>query len=168
MELTHQLSPMLRTLRLSGVLETLEVRNRQSVEQEASYDNDSPGWVLDHEHGFPTVNIEANAVGSHRTVLPVRRMIGAPGGMTPWRTADLTAVSGRPPRIFLAELVALFLCGDQQAEEIGARVLAALRQERAEIVTDRPPRDPAALDDVWDPSGGRWRRGSARCPLTTA
>jgi DNA replication protein DnaC len=37
MELTHQLTPMLRTLRLSGVLETLEVRNRQAVEQQASY-----------------------------------------------------------------------------------------------------------------------------------
>jgi DNA replication protein DnaC len=37
MELTHQLAPMLRTLRLSGILETLEVRNRQSVEQQASY-----------------------------------------------------------------------------------------------------------------------------------
>jgi len=37
MELTHQLTPMLRTLRLSGVLETLEVRNRQAVEQQASF-----------------------------------------------------------------------------------------------------------------------------------
>ena len=37
MELTHQLAPMLRTLRLSGILETLEVRNRQGVEQQASY-----------------------------------------------------------------------------------------------------------------------------------
>jgi class 3 adenylate cyclase/tetratricopeptide (TPR) repeat protein len=37
MELTHQLAPMLRTLRLSGVLETLEVRNRQAVEQQASF-----------------------------------------------------------------------------------------------------------------------------------
>jgi hypothetical protein len=33
MELTHQLTPMLRTLRLSGILETLDVRNRQAVEQ---------------------------------------------------------------------------------------------------------------------------------------
>ena len=31
MELTHQLAPMLRTLRLSGILETLDVRNRQAV-----------------------------------------------------------------------------------------------------------------------------------------
>lgn len=37
MELTHQLRPMLRTLRLSGILETLEVRNRQAVEQQASF-----------------------------------------------------------------------------------------------------------------------------------
>src|SRR6516165_7472152 len=37
MELTHQLTPMLRTLRLSGVLETLEVRNHQAVEQQSSF-----------------------------------------------------------------------------------------------------------------------------------
>ncbi len=37
MELTHQLTPMLRTLRLSGILETLEVRTRQAVEQQASF-----------------------------------------------------------------------------------------------------------------------------------
>ena len=37
MDLTHQLSPMLRTLRLSGILDTLEVRNRQAVEQQASF-----------------------------------------------------------------------------------------------------------------------------------
>jgi hypothetical protein len=37
--------------------------------------DDSPGWVLDHEHGFATVNIEANVVGSHRAVLPVRRNV---------------------------------------------------------------------------------------------
>ncbi len=37
MELTYQLAPMLRTLRLSGVLETLEVRNRQAVEQQSSF-----------------------------------------------------------------------------------------------------------------------------------
>ena len=37
MDLTHQLAPMLRTLRLSGILETLEVRNRQAVEQQASF-----------------------------------------------------------------------------------------------------------------------------------
>ena len=35
MELTHQLTPMLRTLRLSGILETLEVRNRQAIEQQS-------------------------------------------------------------------------------------------------------------------------------------
>ena len=37
MELIHQLTPMLRTLRLSGILETLEVRNRQAVEQQSSF-----------------------------------------------------------------------------------------------------------------------------------
>lgn len=37
MELTHQLTPMLRTLRLSGILETLDVRNRQAVEQPTSF-----------------------------------------------------------------------------------------------------------------------------------
>ena len=37
MELTHQLTPMLRTLRLSGILETLEVRNRQAIEQQSSF-----------------------------------------------------------------------------------------------------------------------------------
>jgi DNA replication protein DnaC len=37
MELTHQLTPMLRTLRLSGILETLEVRNRQAVESRSSF-----------------------------------------------------------------------------------------------------------------------------------
>ena len=37
MELTHQLTPMLRTLRLSGILETLDVRNRQAVEQRTSF-----------------------------------------------------------------------------------------------------------------------------------
>jgi DNA replication protein DnaC len=37
MELTHQLTPMLRTLRLSGILETLDVRNRQAVEQQSSF-----------------------------------------------------------------------------------------------------------------------------------
>jgi DNA replication protein DnaC len=37
MELTHQLTPMLRILRLSGILETLDVRNRQAVEQPTSF-----------------------------------------------------------------------------------------------------------------------------------
>jgi len=37
MELVHQLSPMLRALRLSGLLETLEVRNRQAIEQKLSF-----------------------------------------------------------------------------------------------------------------------------------
>lgn len=37
MELTHQLTPMLRTLRLSGILETLEVRNRQAIESRSSF-----------------------------------------------------------------------------------------------------------------------------------
>ncbi len=37
MELTAQLTPMLRTLRLSGILATLEVRNRQAVEGRSSF-----------------------------------------------------------------------------------------------------------------------------------
>jgi DNA replication protein DnaC len=37
MELMHQLTPMLRTLRLSGILDTLELRNRQAVEQQSSF-----------------------------------------------------------------------------------------------------------------------------------
>jgi DNA replication protein DnaC len=36
-DLIHQLTPMLRTLRLSGILETLDVRNRQAVEQQSSF-----------------------------------------------------------------------------------------------------------------------------------
>jgi DNA replication protein DnaC len=37
MELTHQLMPLLRTLRLSGLVESIEVRNRQAIEQKHSY-----------------------------------------------------------------------------------------------------------------------------------
>jgi DNA replication protein DnaC len=37
MELTHQLSPYLKQLRLSGILETLESRNRQAVDAQWSY-----------------------------------------------------------------------------------------------------------------------------------
>jgi len=37
MELTAQLLPKLKTLRLSGVLETLEVRNRQAIYEKCSY-----------------------------------------------------------------------------------------------------------------------------------
>lgn len=37
MELTHHLTPILRTLRLSGILETLQVRNRQAIEQQSSF-----------------------------------------------------------------------------------------------------------------------------------
>lgn len=37
MELTHQLSPFLKQLRLSGILETLEHRNRQAVDGQWSY-----------------------------------------------------------------------------------------------------------------------------------
>jgi len=37
MELTHQIGPMLRTLRLSGLLESLDVRNRQAIEQKLSF-----------------------------------------------------------------------------------------------------------------------------------
>ena len=37
MELKHQLTPQLKHLRLSGVLETLDVRNRQAIEGKWSY-----------------------------------------------------------------------------------------------------------------------------------
>jgi DNA replication protein DnaC len=37
MEMTHQLTPKLKSLRLSGILETLEVRNRQAIEEKLSY-----------------------------------------------------------------------------------------------------------------------------------
>lgn len=37
MELNHQLAPMLRTLRLSGVLETLDLRTQQAVEQQLAH-----------------------------------------------------------------------------------------------------------------------------------
>lgn len=37
MTLSHQLIPKLKQLRLSGILETLEVRNRQAVEEQLSY-----------------------------------------------------------------------------------------------------------------------------------
>ena len=37
MELTHQLPPKLKQLRLSGILETLEVRNRQAIDEHWSY-----------------------------------------------------------------------------------------------------------------------------------
>jgi DNA replication protein DnaC len=37
MELIHQLTPQLKRLRLSGILETLEVRNQQAIEDQWSY-----------------------------------------------------------------------------------------------------------------------------------
>jgi DNA replication protein DnaC len=37
MELTAQLTPMLRTLRLSGILATLDVRNRQAIDGRSSF-----------------------------------------------------------------------------------------------------------------------------------
>src|ERR1044072_4438591 len=37
MTLTHQLVPKLKSLRLSGILETLELRNRQAGEEELSF-----------------------------------------------------------------------------------------------------------------------------------
>ena len=37
MEIRHQLVPKLKNLRLSGILETLEVRNRQAIEEKLSY-----------------------------------------------------------------------------------------------------------------------------------
>lgn len=37
MQISHQLTPKLKNLRLSGILETLEVRNRQAIEEKLSY-----------------------------------------------------------------------------------------------------------------------------------
>jgi DNA replication protein DnaC len=37
MDLTHQLTPDLKRLRLSGVLETLEIRNQQAIDEKWSY-----------------------------------------------------------------------------------------------------------------------------------
>jgi hypothetical protein len=37
MELIHQIKPLLRDLRLSGVMETLEVRNQQAITEKISY-----------------------------------------------------------------------------------------------------------------------------------
>ncbi len=37
MELKHQLTPQLKHLRLSGILETLDVRNQQAIEGQWSY-----------------------------------------------------------------------------------------------------------------------------------
>jgi DNA replication protein DnaC len=37
MELMHQLTPNLKSLRLSGILETLEARNRQALDEQWSY-----------------------------------------------------------------------------------------------------------------------------------
>ena len=37
MDLVHQLTPMLKNLRLSGILETLEVRNRLAIDSKLSY-----------------------------------------------------------------------------------------------------------------------------------
>jgi len=36
-DLIHQLTPMLKSLRLGGVLETLEVRNRTAIDAKLSY-----------------------------------------------------------------------------------------------------------------------------------
>jgi DNA replication protein DnaC len=37
MEVAHQLTPKLKNLRLSGILETLDVRNRQAIEEKCTY-----------------------------------------------------------------------------------------------------------------------------------
>ena len=37
MELMHQLTPQLKRLRLSGILETLEIRNQQAIDEKWSY-----------------------------------------------------------------------------------------------------------------------------------
>ena len=37
MSLAHQLTPYLKQLRLSGILDTLEVRNQQAIAEQWSY-----------------------------------------------------------------------------------------------------------------------------------
>ena len=37
MEMTHQLIPFLKRLRMSGILDTLEVRNRQAIDNQWTY-----------------------------------------------------------------------------------------------------------------------------------
>ena len=37
MQISHQLVPKLKNLRLSGILETLDVRNRQAIEEKLSF-----------------------------------------------------------------------------------------------------------------------------------
>ena len=37
MEMTHQLEPKLKSLRLSGILETLALRNKQAIEEKCTY-----------------------------------------------------------------------------------------------------------------------------------
>ena len=37
MQISHQLIPKLKSLRLSGILETLDVRNRQAIEEKLSH-----------------------------------------------------------------------------------------------------------------------------------
>src|SRR6185295_16115225 len=51
-------------------------------------------------------------------------------------------------QLALAQLVALLLRGDEQAQEVIAGMSAPLGQELAEVVADGPPGRPAALDDV--------------------
>src|SRR6185295_6870596 len=51
-------------------------------------------------------------------------------------------------QLALAQLVALLLRGDEQAQKVIAGMPAPLGQELAEVVADGPPRHPAPLDDI--------------------
>src|SRR5262245_34000861 len=59
-----------------------------------------PRLILDHEHCLLAVHIEADVVRSHRAVLLSVTSWGSVW-MTPWSTADLTAVPGGPPLVFI-------------------------------------------------------------------
>src|SRR5262245_59321017 len=56
--------------------------------------------VLDHEYALSAVHVETNVVGFHRPVLLALNIWGSVR-MTPWCTADLIAVRGGPPLVFI-------------------------------------------------------------------
>jgi hypothetical protein len=71
MELTHQLTPMLRTLRLSGVLETLEVRHRQAVDSSPPSSSSSPRSCTTRSSAARRAN-SVCACGAPRSIPPRR------------------------------------------------------------------------------------------------
>ena len=79
MELTHQLTPMLRTLRLSGILETLEVRNRQAVEPKERQATCQATCLLRERAGFGcervTLRLEPRGPGFECALLGLERCL---------------------------------------------------------------------------------------------